>query len=333
MTKDKKQIGFQVGKQEEVNSSESVEKTTNNPHQGNLYYEISLYDVNDPTSRKSEGNYFKGRKEGEWLFYDKDGKLESKENYKDGILDGLKITYYCEHCAEICKDSGTKEEFYKNGKVIELCEYDCSRDICNKGKYINGIKEGKWIEGYESGVYKKGLKEGKWVYDAIEEFHTGNVHHLESGSYKKGKLSGEWKKTVQVIDSNGDPIYTLTQKTHYKNGKLEGLLLKKEEIFIDLYDDFLDFEIQNSESDDTPWYGYEFPESLGYRTTEIIGKITYKNDKSSEGEIKVKYFNEDGECIKENSFKDYYEFELARRSKEQSEPDKSWFDKLKDFFN
>lgn len=112
----------------------------------------------------SEGNMIDKNRIGDWVYYHKKSKgIMTKEFYKDGRIDGLKVT------------------FYLNNQIAEELNYK------------NGLKEG--INNYYSpeGVllkklfYKNNLLQGyAYYYDA-----KGNV--ILEGNYKNNKKNGVWK--------------------------------------------------------------------------------------------------------------------------------------------
>ena len=55
-----------------------------------LYYKkFTNVPFTGEVSGRANGNFKKGKKDGEWLVYYDNGQLESKENYKDGEKDGF----------------------------------------------------------------------------------------------------------------------------------------------------------------------------------------------------------------------------------------------------
>ena len=78
-----------------------------------LYYESRLF--TGKVVGKEQGKIIKGRKEGEWLSFYWNGKIECKTFYKGGKKEGEIVWYY----------SGG--------------------EIMIKGNYIEGLQEGKWM--------------------------------------------------------------------------------------------------------------------------------------------------------------------------------------------
>jgi hypothetical protein len=126
-----------------------------------------------------QGKISKGKKEGEWLFYhkngrlkyktifkegkqdgeafkyNKNGQLKKKRNYKDGILDGEYLIY----------DNGKK----RNGQVII------------KVYYKDGILDDEYFHYGEKGNFKNYNLEGEKLY----------IHELDQKWIKRELLRGE----------------------------------------------------------------------------------------------------------------------------------------------
>ncbi len=126
--------------------------------------------------RLSQGT-MKGKKRiGKWEFFHKDGTtLLSEEEYVNGVLDGIKTTYYANKV--VTKTSQYKngiqegkekyfspegillKEFtYKNGELHGVATYyDADGNLIIKGNYKNGRKHGTW----------KYFKNGKLIKEEI----------------------------------------------------------------------------------------------------------------------------------------------------------------------
>jgi uncharacterized protein len=130
------------------------------------------------------GKSRKGKREGEWICYYPDGKIEWTAFFKDGTENG-ETTYY------------DKEGFWK------------------KSRLKNGIREGKYtsyfydwfdsVKCYINGNYVHGIEEGLWT-----KTDTSGVLLVEM-TYVKGKAIGYFTnrykngriKLVGEIDENG----------------------------------------------------------------------------------------------------------------------------------
>ncbi len=125
-----------------------------------------------------------GKKQGDWTYFYKSGKIKSKGSYKNG------------------RRVGAWKFYYENGKIEQVGQYD------KKGKATS-----LWIWYYRNGKklreeqFVKGKPDGKFTeYDAF-----GNI--LVSGSYTLGSKTGKWYYNI------GDEI----QEGSYKNNRKEGL--------------------------------------------------------------------------------------------------------------
>ena len=73
---------------------------------------------------KVQGNYKRGKKEGEWVSYDDNGQLSGKGSFKNGKRDGEWVYYH-------------------------------DKQLWSKGSYKNGKKEGEWIAYHDNGTVKE----------------------------------------------------------------------------------------------------------------------------------------------------------------------------------
>lgn len=153
---------------------------------------------------KGKGKYVDGEKDSIWLYYDPRGRLNTKEIYENGKLNGFRTIYFVD--AFMQKDGSFK---FVPGLISQKVEYK------------DGKRHGEWIEYFTDGKkkimgeYKTGKLHGKvWYYR-----NDGKPDHMIT--YKDDKKHG-WSI---YIDENG----AQKDKIYYKNGfKLEGKELKKE---------------------------------------------------------------------------------------------------------
>ena len=105
------------------------------------------------------GEFKNGKREGAWVWENKNGQLNTKGNYKNGKEEGTWVTYY---------DSGK---------------------LSDKGVYKSGKKEGTWIRNWNKiqlmskGGYENSIPEGAWVWYKQD----GTVWKEYTGIYKNGK--------------------------------------------------------------------------------------------------------------------------------------------------
>ena len=81
---------------------------------------------------KTKGSFKNGKRDGSWLSYWANGKLQSKTNHKNGKLEGSWVSYHL------------------NGQL---------RD---KGQYKNGLKDGSWFSYFGNGQlsFRRNYKDG-----------------------------------------------------------------------------------------------------------------------------------------------------------------------------
>lgn len=131
-------------------------------------------------------NYKKDKKDGECLSYDKEGRLDKKAIFNDGIL--------------VKEDS-----FFDNGKLSETLEVIEKNKSCFKTFYDTGARASSYCSigrGYGWGS----------DYDGKFETWYENGQLSTTGSYEKGKMIGTW----ETFNYNGD----LIDKSEYVKGTL-----------------------------------------------------------------------------------------------------------------
>ncbi|MCF6181101.1 toxin-antitoxin system YwqK family antitoxin [Lutibacter sp.] len=127
---------------------------------------------------ESEGKMDGKKRIGLWKYYqDKGKKLLSKENYKNGVLEGESATYY--------KTGKIAERlFYKNGKLDgNTKRYAANGILLNNLNYkdgkLNGLAKYYDIKGklIYTGNYENDVKVGKWEY--FENGKSVNVDKIK----------------------------------------------------------------------------------------------------------------------------------------------------------
>ncbi len=144
---------------EKCKSQPSVVKEFNT---SNSIFEVKYYTVKGKLV--SEGKMDGKDRIGEWLYYPKKfSTIMTREQYKNGKLDGKKITYY------------------PNGKVTE------------ETNFVNGLKEGENNYYSPEGVLLKKLKyrNDQLVGEAFHYDASGAL--MIEGFYKEGRKDGIWK--------------------------------------------------------------------------------------------------------------------------------------------
>lgn len=176
-----------------------------------------------------EGRYYNDLKSGEWKYYFENyvdekskplhysGKLFLIENYEDGKKSGKETRYaFLERKEVPCDTTGNSSinpldtchkmeyqkifqtAYYKNGDLYGPFEQkDSAGVVTDKGNFINGKKDGIWLESYIS-----------------TDIDDKKYYTFLRGNYSNGLETGIWEEYVEE-----DFIYT---KYNYANGKLNG---------------------------------------------------------------------------------------------------------------
>ncbi len=255
---------------------------------------------NENGGQRSKGGFAdKGERNGKWTWYYPSGQVKEVANYVEGKLDG-KGQYYHENGRinvdyNYEKDSLNGEyklynnkgalmhkKYYKNGKLDGIYEsyFDIGDELLEFHiPYSNGLIDGKLIEYYANGDvfseinYKKGKKEG-----LTKKYYIGNKLNSES-NYVNDQLQGEYKiyfrngnlmEEGQSVDGRYSGSFkryyrdkTVESEFNYNNGKLDGL----------------------------------------YKFYDIDGKIYYEYSYRKEEIISYKFFDKQGNIIKEGNKK------------------------------
>jgi len=164
------------------------------------------------------GKYANNAPVGEWTHFTKDGKKMQTGYYSNrGLREGEWRWYY---------PSGDifREEVYVDDKPNGLCvQYSDSATIVAKGEYVDGKREGFWVENVgdsrEEGNYIMGEKNGMWK----TWYKNGQLHH--SGNFVQGYPDG--RHVIYYPDGTlkEEQFYVMgrrdkTWKKYYENGSL-----------------------------------------------------------------------------------------------------------------
>lgn len=173
----------------------------------------------------SQGQFVNDRQNGEWKFYFQNGKPEQVGNFNGGVAEGEWKWYF---------PSGNllREEMYARGRPggMSVQYSDSAATVIAKGEYVEGEREGFWIENAgdarEEGNYVMGLKNGMWktYYKDGQLHHAGNfvqgnpdgrhVFYYPDGTLKEeqyyvmGRRDRNWKK----YHENGSLFLTITYR-------------------------------------------------------------------------------------------------------------------------
>lgn len=187
---------------------------------------------------KKTGIYIKNKKNKEWKYYYKNGELQQKGSFIRDQPEGLWEWWY---------ENGQKrrKEEYTNGRENGVVkEFDTNGILITKGEYLFGEREGEWVyiinDYKEKGKFIGGMKTGKWktIYTGKNQikfqgeyindvpigkhiYYFPNGEIKEVGKYKDGEKEGEWR----LYNNKGDLIVTYL----YKRGieiKRDGVKIK-----------------------------------------------------------------------------------------------------------
>ncbi|HRH34494.1 MAG TPA: toxin-antitoxin system YwqK family antitoxin [Catalimonadaceae bacterium] len=146
-----------------------------------------LAQANQPAQKSNGvGKMENGQKVGEWIFYYPDGQLMAREQYKEGMLDGICLAYFPN--GQLASKENWKEDLQEDSSWY----YHPNGKIFRKGIYNDGVYQGTWLTFYENGrlqqscPYLDGLPNGfckNW-------YETGRLQEI--GRYMDGKKSGQF---------------------------------------------------------------------------------------------------------------------------------------------
>lgn len=160
---------------------------------------------------RSEGNYKKGKMEGQWKFYNRFGRFISEFFYKDNSTDGPAKEYFSSGEVKIESEyqdgklHGYYREYYRNGKVKR------------EGWYQDGNREQQWLA-----YYQDGMIESDFYYLANESIGKGYEFTLDG------------KKFIETEIDDGGNISGL----QYFNSQGAQSTVKRNENFRDIYEEF-----------------------------------------------------------------------------------------------
>lgn len=148
-----------------------------------------------------EMNYMMGEKHGRHIYFKKNGDTTRWENYKNGLLDGIKRSYY--------PDSKLKNEInYKSGLMDgAYAVYNLEGLVIEKLNYKQGKKHEECNLYYEDG---KPLRIEHWNYGVRDGefkvfYYNGNVQSSEN--YLKGIKEGWFMEFYQDSKTKRKALY------------------------------------------------------------------------------------------------------------------------------
>jgi antitoxin component YwqK of YwqJK toxin-antitoxin module len=302
---------------------------------------------NDSTVKFS-GNYRNGIKDGYFKYYSKEGKLDSIEKYRNGILQEkpkelsvyeIRTDYYEDGSIKVIGSyraniaEGIRREYSRDGKILD--SYIMHQGIIVGHGIIDesGHKQGDWELFYDNGLikakgkYDKNKEIGNWIF----YFENGNVE--QTGSFdNNGNYNGEWKWFYQggqlriseqyyegeregsfvEYDSLGNVIF----KGNYVRGLKEGEWISSVNGYIEVgtyLENVMDGLWQFYYAKDTLYYHGNFIDGSedGVHTWYFRNGNIMKTGKyiMSLKNGEWRYFNEEGQLIVRVLYKDGLEME------------------------
>ena len=176
-----------------------------------LYYEVYSDDIftGDVVVGKEQGKVIKGKREGEWLEYYKNGEVKEKSNFKDGKAEGESINYYDNGKL---KAKGNFKDGKMDGEIFSYFENGESELVAN---FKDGKPEGEFLSYYKNGQLKEksNYKDGKAEGEHLSYYENGQLEKIEI--YKDDELI----KTVSESDSEVSEAEENYRKRIIKNSK------------------------------------------------------------------------------------------------------------------
>jgi len=180
------------------------------------------------------------KSEGEWKFFDKQGRHERSEFYKNGIETGERKIFY--------PRTGQLWQSYhrKRYKELEnrLTEYYRNGNVKIKIDYTNGIYDGLYEKYSEDGTLELTYHYSMGKLNGLSTEYDKSGLILKQGNYELGNKVGPWKSYSQKLNCYsifdfGNGQYSEEERKkrfldpanrHYED--LDGKLLNKEELFL-----------------------------------------------------------------------------------------------------
>ena len=129
---------------------------------------------------KLEENYKDGKKDGQSIWFEKDGKFNRKENYVNGNL--IKSTVYgTPYSSEYYFDDGilVNHIFYEDGKISSQGNYTGGYYNYDNGEYQYGKEHGEWIFYYPDKRVEKSYNNGRLDSSIITYYLNNQIKEIK----------------------------------------------------------------------------------------------------------------------------------------------------------
>jgi antitoxin component YwqK of YwqJK toxin-antitoxin module len=178
-------------------------------------YTGSVFSLDSLGTKKEEGKYRNGLKDGRWTYYTTVGNRKYEITYKAGIYT---LAVFTDKLGTDYTGSPITDEPEQDGTFLYQDEdkYDFSKYPMVFGTIKDGQKDGLWIDWHENGQKKREetFKDGKEISKKSWEYY-GNGQKKGEETYKNDKKDGKWT----IWYENGQKWIEGT----YEDGKKNGL--------------------------------------------------------------------------------------------------------------
>tara|TARA_B110000259_G_scaffold112128_1_gene128024 strand:- start:322 stop:1488 length:1167 start_codon:yes stop_codon:yes gene_type:complete len=237
------------------------------------------------------------------------GQLQLKENYKDGVRNGVFESYY---------ENGqlAEKENYKFGDRDGLYEgYFESGQLKSKENYKDGVRNGVFESYYESGQLNDKLSEGEYksYYEngqLKENYKYGNSDGLYEGYYENGQLAE--KGSYKPVEITSELVEQINQaKLVWGLEELaplaSGVILLRNGVFESYYENGQLKEVKTYK--DGNYYGLF---EIYYENGQLAEKYNYK-DGNSDGLFESYY--ENGQLKSKENYRDGLNITFSYKSR------------------
>jgi antitoxin component YwqK of YwqJK toxin-antitoxin module len=188
------EIIFEKGRLKDIKflnkKGETIANTTSRRGDANIVF----YDADG--NKTNEGFFTKdGDREGKATYYYKNGKISAEANYKNGLLNGDRTTYYL---------NGNKQEegTYKDDEADGYFKfYHKNGKLKSEGWFVNGQRQGTHISYNQLGVI-----ENKIYYLNDKQYGYSQYYYANGKMDYESEFSYDWFKKTQQFDTLGSVI-------------------------------------------------------------------------------------------------------------------------------
>jgi len=134
----------------------------------------------DDGSLNTQGSFAGGEKDGKWLWWYANGKKFAETDYAAGVSQGV-LSYWSEEGELLAEGTYDEEGTEVNGTFVD---FSSDLILTAQRSYVDGLKEGDWIEWYENGQqasashYKNGQPTGTWMQWNEEGIKTSEERYV-----------------------------------------------------------------------------------------------------------------------------------------------------------